>query len=236
MKDKGSVSMKKAGALSRFTLLELLIVIAIIAMLAAMLLPALKRAKESVHEIACINNLKQITCAFNMYIDDYNGWMPLGTVSSQYPVGGTWFYNLNEYVKKETVFTECRQRLRSEADKSPFFQKWFYYNVLAYGAGGNFFPAISGQHKITEVSQASQKIIMGDSLDIYQNPDARGCWITFRSSSEHYPDFRHGGKANFLYVDGHVKGRKETITFSSGELLTYWASFYVGSLYDPYLQ
>src|ERR1700739_1182223 len=68
-----------------FTLIELLVVIAIIAILAAMLLPALARAKEQGKAIACVNNMRQLGLSAQMYLGDNGDVYPPRSSTNRWP-------------------------------------------------------------------------------------------------------------------------------------------------------
>ncbi len=82
----------KRNRRANFTLIELLVVIAIVAILAALLLPALSKAREKGRRIKCVSNLKQVSSCLSMYTNDYNDYLLCAYDSDQ----GYWSANISK--------------------------------------------------------------------------------------------------------------------------------------------
>lgn len=195
---------KKSESRKIFTLIELLVVIAIIAILASMLLPALNKAREKAKTIKCAANLKQHGTAFNMYADDFDGYLPTLQQAST-PYLPRWFDVMLPYVS-EGVFI-CPTHVDAKFGPGDFGR-----DNLSYGANMNVITNVGEHTRAIKAKKPSATIILADS-----NGDrTKSVPFTYRERIKPEPtlpsnnwrygvDPRHGGGANALYVDGHVK-------------------------------
>jgi prepilin-type processing-associated H-X9-DG protein/prepilin-type N-terminal cleavage/methylation domain-containing protein len=170
-----NVSRKKA-----FTLIEILVVIAIIALLAAILFPVLSRAREKARATTCMNNEHQIAIALMQYTQDHARRFP--------QLGGEWTTNIGLTNGTNSAIFQCPSEGQ---DDSAGFSDYFFNTEL------------TGQSDV-RVRYPANTVLIGDgpagAPTSNLSPTSTPPW----SSTDDYTK-RHSGGANYAFADGHVK-------------------------------
>lgn len=225
----------KSKSVLKFTLIELLIVIAIISILAALLLPALNKARESGRQASCMSNLRQYGMVFQLYLDNNNGWYMYDKPSS--PVAGWcwWILENQGYLNWQRVKLADGSYHRKHQLTCP---RWpapdgtleansggisYNLNGTADYQGGGLMGVVKGADgfyhglKISAIRRPSALVTLGereqperkDSVQPYLS--GRSCLaISAMPRNSSLDGFRlqldaHGRNSNLLFADGHVK-------------------------------
>ncbi len=210
-----------------FTLIELLIVIAIIAILASMLLPALRQAKGMSQRIVCVGNNKQLGQCITFYLQDNNEYFPPYT-SWATKAGLYYAYNW-QYDWGSAASSAPKEKgiLFCPADRNPW--KWEYSNNgwkrfycsygYSYNGIGGGSSATDGGIKLTRVKQASNCLIAGDSSDAAGGAGQSKSIIHPTIGVSGDLSIRHNMGSNILFVDSSVRWYKYKDAMGAPE---YW--------------
>lgn len=180
-----------------FTLLELLVVVAIIGILAAVLLPALSRAKEEGKQTSCANNLRQVNLAIRLYADDWSDSLPVLPAHNPYPNGVGAYYKqlVKGYLGLKGPASPSEKVFICPSDPimlTLLMHAFTSYTFNGYEVGPGAIPRITGQ-KLGAIKHPAEAVLAGE-------------WPAFFGGSWHplvnrdYPNAR-----NVLsFVDGHA--------------------------------
>ena len=188
-----------------FTIVELLIVIAILAILVAVLMPALSKARSKAHQITCIGNCKSILLSLHSYSGDENEWIP-PIITNSSDSSTYWIYKLERYGLKRKI-SRCPAQMNETYH--------FDYSANSYVAGRDASGEEGLMHRLLVFKFPSTAIFAGDGQAVPTNtinrffyrhggPDPDAPNRTWKSDNQLIPR----SNANFMFLDGHAASKR----------------------------
>lgn len=183
-----------------FTLLELLIVIAIVIILAGLLLPALSKVREKAKGISCISNLKQLGQVTLLYGVDYGDFFPAAIASE------SMFSDLSPYLPNSKIYN-CPADIARLEMSDRFKRLSFGQNYYCARDTGNPDARYKSLMRSSTIKQPSKTMYMTDCYRTggWSVQFSGNSWpLNLSSSLDSFIQFRHNNSINVLWADTHV--------------------------------